>query len=80
MQAINIHARSKAGSGVRVSGVPSTATRPAMPITAPIWRKQLETAVPVANLLGGRSATDALVSPANVNPTALPETSCAGSQ
>ena len=51
-----------------------------MPTTAPIWRKQLETALPVANLLGGRSATDALVSPANVNPTALPETSCVGSQ
>ena len=51
-----------------------------MPTTAPIWRKQLETAVPVANLLSGKSATEALVSPANVSPTALPETSWAGSQ
>ncbi len=51
-----------------------------MPTTAPIWRKQLETAVPVANLFSGRSATEALVSAANVNPTALPEMSWVGSQ
>ena len=80
MQAIKIQARSKAASGVGVPDVPSTATRPAMPTTAPIWRKQLETAVPVANLVSGRSATEALVNPANVNPTALPERSCAGGQ
>jgi nucleotide-binding universal stress UspA family protein len=80
VSAISNHACSNSCIAERASGVPRIAISPAIPSTAPICRKAADTAVPVARRFGGRSITDAVVSPANASPIAVPETSCAGSQ
>ncbi len=49
-----------------------------MPSTAPSWRKQADTALPVENRCGGSSATAALDSEAKVRPTPAPVTIIAG--
>jgi hypothetical protein len=54
--------------------VPITATSPAMPSTAPIWRRQDAIAVPVAMRFAGRSMTVAVDSAAKTMPAPAPET------
>src|SRR5215207_285144 len=59
----------RASSGL---GVPRTATRMAMPRTAPSWREVEEIALPVAKRECGSSATAALPQAAKLRPTPVP--------
>src|SRR5215207_1391985 len=49
-----------------------------MPRTAPSWRKQFDTALPVAKRAGGSSITAAEEKPAKDRPTPAPVSSVAG--
>ena len=67
-----------ASSAAADDGVPSTATSTEMPSTAPSWRKQAATALPVEKRCAGSSATAALDSETKVSPTPMPVTIIAG--
>ena len=56
----------------------STAISTAIPRTAPIWRMQVDTALPVAKRSGGSSATAALDHAAKERPTPMPVRIVAG--
>src|SRR5437763_4357158 len=68
----------KVASASAGDGVPTTATSTDTPSTAPIWRAQATTALPVANRAGGSSATAALLSDEKLKPTPAPVSTVAG--
>ena len=76
--AISAHAVWKVEIASSGRGVPITATRTAMPSTAPIWREVAEMALPVAKREGGSSATAALPQAAKLRPTPVPVRIVAG--
>ena len=76
--AISCQAVWKVATASSGRGVPMTATRTAMPRTAPIWREVAEMALPVAKREGGSSATAALPYAAKLRPTPAPVRSVAG--
>ena len=70
--AMSRHASWNGPIGSLGSGVPITATRIAIPSTAPIWRTHPMIAPPVANRDGASSATDALPQAEKLRPTPRP--------